>query len=246
MRPIRRGDAPQIDDFVPYNKARNHLITRLGPYCSYCERPIYGGLAVEHIQAKTIEEYAHLQGTWTNFLLSCVNCNSTKSKKNVIFSDYLIPDRDNTFAAFDYFEDGTVTPRAGLSAEQLQLAERTLDLVGLSKDAYEVFDDNGKQVVVDRVSKRKETWLTALDARKEFDEDPDNVSENYKRTVTTLMLRDGGFSIWMKVFEGIPSMQRMFIESFPSTVDSGCFVAGGVGNISPHPNEDFLEQGSKI
>ena len=52
MRPVRRGAAPQPDDFDPYNDARPYLVSRLGLYCSYCERRTATNLAVEHIQPK--------------------------------------------------------------------------------------------------------------------------------------------------------------------------------------------------
>ncbi len=37
-------------------------------------------LAVEHIQPKDDERYPELEGSWDNYLLGCVNCNSTKSR----------------------------------------------------------------------------------------------------------------------------------------------------------------------
>ena len=77
MRPINRGDAPQA--FNDYKAAKPFLTDRLGTYCSFCERRIPTNLAVEHILPKDEDlPFADLRNEWTNFLLSCVNCNSSK------------------------------------------------------------------------------------------------------------------------------------------------------------------------
>ena len=84
MRPVTRGDSPQVNDFDDYRDAFGPLAGRIGPYCSYCERLIPTQLAVEHIQAKNpAGPYAHLEGSWINYLLGCVNCNGTKGDKDV-------------------------------------------------------------------------------------------------------------------------------------------------------------------
>ena len=92
MRPILRGDPPSTQ-FDYYEDAKADLVARLGLFCSYCERPIKTNLAVEHILPKTI--YKDLELEWSNFLLSCVNCNSCKGSKDVDRSEVLLPDHDN-------------------------------------------------------------------------------------------------------------------------------------------------------
>ena len=94
MRPIRRGTSPCEADFANYRDALPDLVSRFGRYCSYCERLIPVQLAVEHIQPKGLPAYQALEGRWENFLLACVNCNSTKKDKDVVLSDVLLPDRD--------------------------------------------------------------------------------------------------------------------------------------------------------
>ena len=91
MRPIERGAAPCA--YGDYKEAKQDLVNRLGTYCSYCERRIATILAVEHIQAKSLPHYAHLANDWNNFLLACVNCNSSKSAAEVDPARYLLPDR---------------------------------------------------------------------------------------------------------------------------------------------------------
>jgi uncharacterized protein (TIGR02646 family) len=108
MRPIRRGASPRLGDFSNYRNALPDLVSRLGCYCSYCERLISVQLAVEHIQPKGLPAYQALIGRWDNFLLACVNCNSTKKNKDVVLSDVLLPDRDNTFSAYLYDAGGGV------------------------------------------------------------------------------------------------------------------------------------------
>jgi 5-methylcytosine-specific restriction endonuclease McrA len=78
MRPVFRNASPQADDYDDYRHSFPELVGRIGMYCSYCERRIATNLAVEHIQPKSLPAYAHLAGRWNNFLLGCVNCNSTK------------------------------------------------------------------------------------------------------------------------------------------------------------------------
>jgi len=58
MRPVHRDESPQADDFDPYRTALAELPSRLGMYCSFCERRIVTQLAVEHIQPKGLPVYA--------------------------------------------------------------------------------------------------------------------------------------------------------------------------------------------
>lgn len=146
MRPVRRGPSPIQGDFNTYDDAKPYLISRLGSYCRYCERLIATMLAVEHIQPK--ELYPAVEGRWENFLLSCVNCNSTKKHRDVTLSEILLPDRDNTSAAFAYTEDGRTIPAPWLPPSLKDGARRTLALTGLDKRISEVTDENGKSVAI--------------------------------------------------------------------------------------------------
>lgn len=244
MRPIRRGDAPQPDDYTDYKDAKSDLVARLGPYCSFCERPVVTQLAVEHIQPKGLPAYAHLTGSWNNFLLACVNCNSTKKDKDVDPSNVLLPDRDNTFAAFQYLADGTVEPSAEATQNGLRTqADSTLRLTGLDKAALSTPDENGKQVALDRMSQRMEAWLAAVEAKSDLQSNPTNhLLCDY---IIKLAEKTGFFSVWMTVFTNHPMMLSRLIDSFSGTKGSGCFDANGVA-ISPAPNPDGLPGGGKI
>ncbi|MFK0209200.1 HNH endonuclease [Agrobacterium sp. NPDC090283] len=244
MRPVQRGASTQATDFDPYGDARDPLRGRLGPYCSFCERRVDASLAVEHIQPKGLPAYAHLKGRWTNFLLACANCNATKGTKDFLLSEVLLPDRDNTFHAFVYTADGAVSVRPGLSPAQEDAAQKTLEMVGLDKDGYEYLDDNGKQVVVDRISKRKEVWSAALNTCE--DAAASGLNERRLKTLSDFAQASGCFSVWMTVFEGMNDVRVRLIEDHPGTVGSGCFDLATGAYISPHPNTDVLASGSKI
>lgn len=133
MRPVSRGTAPNGGTYSPYRTAFVPLITRIGDYCSYCERRVEVSLAVEHIQPKGLAAYEHLEAVWSNFLLGCTNCNSTKGDQDVVFADILMPDRDNTFMAYEYEADGSLTVAAGLAPPLDAQAKELLRLTGLDR-----------------------------------------------------------------------------------------------------------------
>lgn len=245
MRPVRRGAAPQSNDFDPYNDARSYLVSRLGLYCSYCERRIATNLAVEHIQPKA-GPYGrpYLIGRWENFLLACVNCNSAKQDKNVILANVLLPDRDNTFAAFAYLPDGTVKPSTTLPTALAGKASDTLALTGLDKKISVALDKNGRQVALDRVSQRMETWAVAMEARSDVDANPDNVA--VKDGVIRAAKAYGFFSIWMTIFSDDSDMRNRLIDAFEGTRESGCFDPVTTLPVSPAPNPDDLVDGAKV
>jgi uncharacterized protein (TIGR02646 family) len=241
MRPIERGDNPQLGDFDDYRGAFPHLHARLGPFCSYCERRIPTALAVEHIQPKGLPQYAHLVGRWDNFLLGCVNCNGTKTDKDLHLDAVFLPDRDNTGAAFEYLPDGKVVPAAGLTADQRQMAEETLALTGLDKPLNAVVDENGQLVAMDRVSQRMEVWLIAERSHTHWQQNP---SDELREQIVQTARGHGFFSIWMTVFRNAPDMRDMFIGRFPGTATT-CFAVGTTQAVSPRPSNG-LPHGSKI
>jgi 5-methylcytosine-specific restriction endonuclease McrA len=98
MRPVERGSAPQI--YAQYGDAIEDLKSRLGSYCSYCERQVAASLAVEHVIPKSLRP--ELETEWNNFLLGCTNCNSVKGDRAVEIQNFIWPDRDNTLLALVY------------------------------------------------------------------------------------------------------------------------------------------------
>jgi len=253
VRPVLRGASPRASDYPAYRSARSTLVARiaaahvgqahLASYCSYCERPIVN-LAVEHIEPKD-GPYGQpsLIGRWTNFLLACTNCNSTKKDKQVITADLYFPDRDNTFAAFAYLPDGNVVPAPGLGTVEAARAEATLKLVGLDKEQRVTRDSKGRVIAEDRASQRMQAWgqaeegLAALEARPGC------------HIVEELVLKNallcGFFSVWMTVFSAHPAFKQRLLSATAGTSNSGCFDGHG-NSISPSPNLDGLPDGGKI
>ncbi len=76
-----------------YGQARSTLIGGLGAFCSYCELPVSANLAVEHRLPKAYFPTLFLD--WSNFLLACPICNSTKG------------DRPNQHIGDDYYSTDT-------------------------------------------------------------------------------------------------------------------------------------------
>ncbi|MEW6348554.1 MAG: HNH endonuclease [Thermodesulfobacteriota bacterium] len=245
MRPVRRGKSPQPHDFDPYRAAFPHLVSRLGNYCSYCERRIVSGLHVEHIQPKDgAHGHPHLIGRWENFLLACKNCNSTKKDKRVALADVLLPDRDNTFVAFAYSPDGAVGPSDGLPNTITAMAEATLALTGLEKRPDIRLDEQDRPLAIERTSQRMEAWLVAEEAKKDVDGNPEN--DAVRRAVVRTAMGYGFFSVWMTVFRQDPEMRTRLVDAFEGTAASSCFHPVTTLPVSPAPNPDGLANGGKL
>ncbi|WP_256384098.1 HNH endonuclease [Photobacterium toruni] len=247
MRPVRRGSSPSSIDFNPYGNAKTDIISRIslgihkgkeiGFYCSYCERRIATNLAIEHIQPKKgPHSRPDLKGCWENFLLSCVNCNSSKSNKSVFFDYFFFPDRDNTFLAFDYLPNGEVIPSECNSLVNKILASNTLSLLGLDKGS-----SDSDSIAKDRISQRREIWATAQSSLYDYEEDITN--QAVKNLVVKCFLATGFFSVWMTVFDKHSDMKNLFIDSISGTRDSGCFDYFG-NSTGSHPNQDGLKLGT--
>jgi uncharacterized protein (TIGR02646 family) len=217
MRPIERGIAPKR--YTKYKDAIGDLEKQLGIYCSYCERPLCIGLAVEHILPKNL--HPELETEWNNFLLSCPNCNSLKSDKSVKIEDCCWPDRDNTFLAFAYLKGGFIQPATNLSNEQQIKAQLLLDLVGLQNH---VMSGWSRPAARDkRWQDREETWKLAEIHKIHFDNSPR--TDKDIQNVMDLAKGYGFFSVWMTVFANYPDIKKELISLFPGTATS-CFING--------------------
>lgn len=63
-----------------YKQAAVPLVTRIGPFCSYCETILHGLAEVEHTVPKG--EFPTFYLSWTNFLIACGPCNVAKSHRD--------------------------------------------------------------------------------------------------------------------------------------------------------------------
>jgi uncharacterized protein (TIGR02646 family) len=243
MRPVSKGSLPyRYTTGEAYGKAAGGLAARIGKYCSYCERPVDNG-EVEHLQPKSVAANAALETQWSNFLLACKNCNATKSKHNPGLGDWLIPDRDNTMAAFIYQVDGVIEINSTLLAQTRALAEKTRDLMKLNRKVRRVVDEKGNLVALDRRSQRMQAWLLAQRWVAKYTANPtaDNTD-----AIIDLASTGGFFSIWMAAFISIPVIRQRLIDApaFRGT-EKTCFDAATLPTVM-HPNTDGWLNGSKL
>lgn len=218
MRPIEKGAAPR--EYTDYRQATGDLEARLGKYCSYCERRLSVGLAVEHKAPREIHQDRELD--WDNFLLSCSNCNSVKSVKNLADQDTLWPDRHNTLLAIAYAKGGFVEVAGSLRGGLRERARSLVELIGLDRHEADGFPEPARRD--DRWRQREEAWSTAEICRERY--------EHLNRTGDALGLvldaaRGVGFpSVWLAVFAEYPPVKLGLIGVFPGTPAS-CFDARG-------------------
>ncbi|QDK81270.1 HNH endonuclease [Spirosoma sp. KCTC 42546] len=235
MRPVDKGVAPQA--YTNYEDAKQDLTNRLGGYCSYCERRIATGLAVEHILPKDPAlGHSHLRNEWTNFLLSCVNCNSAKKTTIINFATYLLPDRDNTFHYLIYKETGLVEVTLGLNATIEPMAQNICDLTALNRVEHDDWDDAVVFSALERAGQRVQAWEKAKDARQDYNNGEVNV-----RRICSEASATGFFSIWMAAFTGVKEVRLGLIQEFAHTAKD-CFDADG-NSISPRPANGLLNAG---
>ena len=238
MRPVEKGSTPQGNNFSDYRDFYPDLHSRIGSYCSYCERRIPTNLAIEHIQPKSLSKYQHLVNDWNNFILACVNCNSTKGNQDVQLADYLLPDRDNTAHAYEYLEDGVIKVAENLGNENHAMAVNTLELTGLDKPNDQIHNSNGEFVYVDRVGQRMEARLIAIESKQDL---LINDSDGFRIQVVKTALGYGFFSIWMNVFKDDKDMRIRFIKAFPGTSEE-CYD-NDTKTISPRLSNHLPDSG---
>ena len=215
MRPIERGNCPQIDNvdiaFSTYDQAKPYLIDRIGGYCSFCERQSYSAaLAVEHILPKGLPQYSHLKVDWSNFLLGCINCNSIKGI--TVFNEIYFPDKNNTFLAFQYKEGGVIVVNEALNDNQKTKALNLIKLVGLDRNPYHLSSNKDK-----RWKDRKTAWeLAQRYKQKKRNGSIDN------EPIIDLAKSTGFWSVWFTVFSDDIALKELLIREFSGTAIN-CF-----------------------
>lgn len=221
MRPVAIGSCPSGPDGAPrryahYRDARDDLINRMGQYCAYCESRMTDGIDVEHVLPKDLAP--HLERSWDNFVLSCGSCNTFKSVRPdpPVLDGHVWPHLDNTFRAFDYLDDGTVTPLHFADAHLAARVHATYRMVQIERRPHH------------RLTKgdfRHKNRLTAIAyAREAVSGLAVNNSEQMRGVSTNLALATGFFSVWMRFFVHDADMRQRFINAFPGTA-AACFDA---------------------
>ncbi len=233
MRPINKGASPQV--FATYEDAKKPLVDRIGTYCSYCERQIATNLAIEHIFPKDDNlAYVHLRENWDNFLLACVNCNSSKGTIIINEAIYLLPDRDNTFINFEYLETGEVLECGNEPIRSM--AKNTIDLVNLNVESEDLTDETLLFTALIRSGQRVQAWIQAKEALIDYNNGEVNI-----RSIVREARSIGFFSIWMKVFEGVTVVRQALIDNFIGT-ETNCFDPNTVP-LSPRPANHLNHSG---
>lgn len=218
MRPVHKMQAPVPGAFTHHNDARGELLARLGRYCSYCERAVRSAIHVEHIRPRAHNTQA-LADTWANYLLACANCNSCKLATNISPADVLLPDRDNTFKAFDLDGNGALSVHPALVGQEAILAQATLRLFQLDQRVRDLRDLNGSLVADDRIDDRLDALAQGLVAWITWSENPSPAQLN---GIVGSALSTGFFSMWMHAFDDVPSIRQEFIKAFTGT-EAACF-----------------------
>lgn len=224
MRPVQRRRS--IKQIHRYGDSKDLLTFRLGNYCSYCERPT--AYAIEHVLpwgAKNVgtravpilqPQHPRLQNSWTNFLLTCVNCNLFKKARQDATpyghrrqarTRYYWPDADNTFRAFAYFRTGDVVAHPSLLGPKAAKASGTLTMLG--------FDTPGDA----RTRRRADAWTCAEQHLGSWASAP--TSGNLDLIALSARLA-GQWSIWRTVFASHPRVLARLNQEFPGT-DRPCF-----------------------
>ena len=204
MKPVERGDDPSGGTWTSWRgDGARELVSRIGPYCSYCERYLPYSAAVEHVRPK--RPNPDLALCWDNWLLACPNCNSVKGDQPIDIYEYLWPDRDNTARAFIYGEGGTVEVADELDPCVSRLAAALSKLVGLERRP-----GHGQYSPLDR------RWLDRRDA---FDlavmfHDDLETAANARVCVRLAARKVGFFSTWMSVFADDRDMRIRLISEF--------------------------------
>lgn len=219
MRPVTRTVAPRV--YAKYQDAIGDLEDCFGCYCSYCERRFPANLAVEHVSPKSSD--AARETDWKNFLLGCVNCNSTKGVTPTDNQNFLWPDSDNTLKAIQYGAGGLVEASPALDPQIATKATALIELLGLDRHPGQ---PPGKQPT-DRDKRylhREEIWRLAQ-VKRDVLASNDNIDNiDLREAFVDLAKASGFFSIWMAAFHDDIDMRRRLVEAHAGTARD-CFEA---------------------
>lgn len=212
MRPIDKGE--NAKQYTSYQEAKRDLVAAIGSYCSYCERSIEHQGTIEHVLPKSI--YPNLECDWSNLLLACVNCNSTKGVKDVGLTLCAWPHRDDTFHGIEY---NTITripiPAKGLNVDETSKMKCLIELVGLDRPEAKVGVVNYERMTDTRCEKRLACAKSAEDKKEKY------LASSGKPALLEIIVEmaqlSGFWSVWMHVFDDLPEVREALINAFPGT-----------------------------
>jgi hypothetical protein len=220
MRCIDKGI--KHSEFANYREAMPYLADRLGWFCSYCEMEISNEPDVEHVQPKSMGGSVNLL---ENLLLSCKKCNKIKSNNNPNRNYHLWPDEDNTFAAYEYYNEIYVRPSAAIVGSPMeQFAKNTLELTGINR-LPQMVQNPSKDIRKDpRWQKRKIAWNIAERALANWNNNPSN---ELCLTIAELAYATGFYSIWLQKFIGNTEILSAIKTQFHGTYEPIISPDGG-------------------
>ena len=219
MRPITK--TTPIDEnnlpinFTQYQQARRYLIDNIGEYCSYCERKVAASLAVEHIIPKILNPELELE--WSNLLLACTNCNSTKGDKEVLLDLLVWPHLENTYILFSYPNDGSVIPADNVSDKKHEQIQNFINLVGLNKRPPDTGTLDWKTASNRTHEQRIQALIDANEKNLAYNEADTDVKKLLLSFIVLIAQHQGFWSIWMNAFAKHPEVQRELILAFKGT-----------------------------
>lgn len=212
MRPIEKGAWPtkgatgvRLRVFNQWQRAIPHLEARTGKFCHLCEMKVTNALAIEHIQPQL--HFPLLSSDWDNFLLTCNYCNSHKLA-NIPTAPYrqthYWPHLNNTLKTFDFTVAGVIVPNAThLTAPgDITRANNTIALYGLDKTTTSTGSSDS------RLIERLEALYFAIERLNEY---TTGVNQSIP-AIVDLAKTKGFFSVWLKVFDGVPAVRTALIN----------------------------------
>jgi hypothetical protein len=211
MRSVDKG--VNATPYTNYRDAASDLIGRLGWYCSYCEMEISNEPDVEHVQPKSKGGALKM---WSNFLLGCKKCNKIKRAKNPSRANHLWPDEDNTFVAYEYYNEIYVRPVAALIAPYSNYAQNTLALTGIDRFPNRILNPTKKDKKDPRWQKRKIAWNVADKLLANWKKRP---NQELAEAIAECAAGRGFYSIWVNKFSGEPQVLAAIKAQFPNTYE---------------------------
>lgn len=132
------------------NEIRERLLELQKDRCAYCERRTGRGREEGHIEHfRKQAGHQHLDLDWENLFWSCLDestCGKHKDKcdrpagsgpqASFDLNDLIDPSRDDPDEFLQFFADGTVRPRDGLSPEQARRAAETMRVFQLDSSPF--------------------------------------------------------------------------------------------------------------
>jgi hypothetical protein len=225
MRSVDKGANPT--PYAQYRDAMPYLVERIGWYCSYCEMSIVNEPDVEHVQPKSRGGAGRLL---INLLLGCKKCNDIKKARNPNRNGHLWPDEDNTFAAYEYYDEIHVRAANHLVAPIDQYARNTLNLTGIDRVPGRIVNPSKKDKRDPRWQMRKVAWGKAERALNGWRRNPSmELAEQIAETAHST----GFYSIWMRFFAADLIVLTEIKSKFPNTYEP---LANGAGGFTPRPN----------